>query len=73
MSGFLGFCFGQILGYLDGVLIIATLQQCHEQQKNTTSYIGSLDYSCICMYMYVEKCMSTWAHGIGGLLANTVY
>ena len=34
--------------------------------------VGSLDYSCICMYMYVEKCMSTWARGIGGLLANTI-
>ena len=35
--------------------------------------IGSLDYSCTCMYMYVEKCMSTRAHGIGGLFANTIH
>ena len=32
--------------------------------------VGSLDYSCICMYTYVEKCMSTRARSIGGLLAH---
>ena len=55
-------------------LLIILLQVSSNAMSRKKYYVvGSLDYSCICMYMYTEKCISTWACGIGGLLVNTVY
>ena len=55
-------------------LLIILLQVSSNATSSKKYYVvGSLDYSCIRMYMNVEKCMSTQAHGIGGLLANTVH
>ena len=48
----------------------ASIQQCHEQQKN--AYVLQT-YVVRTIHVYVEKCTSTRGHGIGGLLANTVY
>ena len=58
----------------------ASIQQWHEQQKNYV--VGSLDYSCIYMYIRIHLYMhvnvrNARLHGptvyIGGLLANTVH